>query len=300
MNNPPIFDGHNDTVLALCAAEPDKRRDFFTQSEQGHIDFPRPRPADWPAASLPCIRAAGAAGQFSGKQCKEDGSYEIPLPTPPEQSDALKATVSMAAKLLSVEKQAQGQIKIVRTADELAHCLANGIFAMLLHIEGAEAIDTDFEALHVFYEMGLRSIGPVWSRPNAFGYGVPFKYPATPDIGPGLTDAGKALVRECNQLGVLIDLSHLNEKGFWDVARLSDAPLVATHSNAHALSATSRNLTDKQLDALAESNGVAGMNYHIGFLREDGRSDKETSLAEIAPRRLHCRAHRRGSRGAGL
>ncbi|MEZ4706922.1 MAG: dipeptidase [Caldilineaceae bacterium] len=283
MQNPPIFDGHNDTVLALCASEPDKRRDFFTQSEQGHIDFPRAQAGGLAGGFFAMYtRSPERLASMPGDYIKEDGSYEIPLPTPPEQIDALKSTVSMATKLLSVEKQSQGQIKIVRTADELAHCLDNGIFAMLLHIEGAEAIDTDFESLHVFYAMGLRSIGPVWSRPNAFGYGVPFKYPATPDIGPGLTDAGKALVRECNQLGVLIDLSHLNEKGFWDVASLSDAPLVATHSNAHALSATPRNLTDKQLDALAESNGVAGMNYHIGFLREDGRSDKETSLAEIA------------------
>lgn len=283
MQNPPIFDGHNDTVLALCAAEPDKRRDFFVKSEQGHIDFPRALDGGLGGGFFAIYtrspeRLEGAPGDY----INDDGSYEIPLPTAPEQIDALKFTVSAAAKLLSVEKESGGKIKIVRTADELAHCLENGIFAMLLHIEGAEAIDTNFDSLHVFYAMGLRSLGPVWSRPNAFGHGVPFKYPATPDIGSGLTDVGKALVRECNQLGVLIDLSHLNEKGFWDVAALSDAPLVATHSNAHALSATPRNLTDKQLDALAESNGVVGMNYHIGFLREDGRSDKETSLAEIA------------------
>lgn len=71
----------------------------------------------------------------------------------------------------------------------------------------------------------MRSLGPVWSRPNAFGHGVPFKFPSSPDTGPGLTDAGKALVQACNQLGVLIDLSHLNEQGFWDVARISSAPL---------------------------------------------------------------------------
>jgi membrane dipeptidase len=96
-----------------------------------------------------------------------------------------------------------------------------------------------------------------------------------------LTDAGKALVKTCNELGVMLDLSHLNEKGFWDVASLSTAPLVATHSNAHVLAATPRNLTDKQLDAVKESNGVVGINFHIGFLREDGRSDAETSLTEI-------------------
>jgi membrane dipeptidase len=169
----------------------------------------------------------------------------------------------------------------VRTADELATCLAQGIFAMILHFEGVEALDTDLNCLHVFYQAGLRSVGITWSRPNAFGHGVPFSFPASPDTGPGLTDAGKALVKTCNELGVMLDLSHLNEKGFWDVASLSTAPLVATHSNAHVLAATPRNLTDKQLDAVKESNGVVGINFHIGFLREDGRSDAETSLTEI-------------------
>jgi membrane dipeptidase len=142
-----------------------------------------------------------------------------------------------------------------------------------MHIEGAEAIDPACEALHVFHAMGLRSLGPVWSRPTVFGHGVPFAFPAGPDTGPGLTEAGKRLVRECNALRVMIDLSHLNEKGFDDVARLSDAPLVATHSNAHAVTPSTRNLTDRQLDAIRESGGMVGLNFATVFLRPDGRRD---------------------------
>ena len=115
------------------------------------------------------------------------------------------------------------------------------MLAPVLHIEGAEAIDPNFELLDVLYEAGVRSLGPVWSRPNAFGHGVPFRRPSSPDTGPGLTDLGKELIGACNRLGILIDLSHLNERGFWDVAAISNAPLVATHSNAHALSPHSRN-----------------------------------------------------------
>jgi membrane dipeptidase len=110
---------------------------------------------------------------------------------------------------------------------------------------------------------------------------VPFRFPSPPDTGPGLTDAGKALVKACNELKVLVDLSHLNEKGFWDVAALSDAPLVATHSNAHALCPHSRNLTDRQLAAIRESGGVVGVNFAAGFLRADGRMVADTPLAEI-------------------
>jgi membrane dipeptidase len=96
-----------------------------------------------------------------------------------------------------------------------------------------------------------------------------------------LTEAGHELVKTCNQLGILVDLSHLNERGFWDVAELSEAPLVATHSGVHTLCATPRNLTDRQLDAIGETDGIVGVNFHIGFLRADGRSDVETSLTEI-------------------
>jgi membrane dipeptidase len=79
----------------------------------------------------------------------------------------------------------------------------------------------------------------------------------------------------------MIDLSHLNERGFWDVAALSDAPLVATHSNAHALCASSRNLTDRQLDAIRDSDGMVGVNFAVSFLREDGRDDTNTPLEAV-------------------
>jgi len=124
-------------------------------------------------------------------------------------------------------------------------------------------------------------VGLTHSRRNRFAQGVPFKFPSSPDTGPGLTDAGKALVRQLNRRRVLIDLSHLNEQGFWDVAKLSDAPLVATHSNAHALSQTPRNLTDTQLDAIRDSRGIAGLNFAVGFLRQDGARDAGVPIARM-------------------
>src|SRR5690606_476421 len=123
------------------------------------------------------------------------------------------------------------------------------------------------------------SLGPVWSRDNAFAHGVPFAYPSSPDTGPGLTDAGKELVRACNRMGILIDLSHMTEKGFFDVARVSDQPLVATHSNVHAITPSARNLTDRQLDAVRDSKGVVGLNYAVSFLREDGQERADTGIA---------------------
>ena len=138
---------------------------------------------------------------------------------------------------------------------------------------------------------GLRSLGPVWSRPNAFGHGVPFRCPSSPDTGPGLTDLGKALIGACNRLRILIDLSHLNERGFWDVAAISNAPLVATHSNAHAISPHSRNLTDKQLAAVRESGGLVGVNFATSFLRPDGGRDKGTPIDLIIDHVAHMIEH---------
>jgi membrane dipeptidase len=106
-----------------------------------------------------------------------------------------------------------------------------------------------------------------------FGHGVPFKFPGDPDIGPGLTESGKDLVRLCNELGILIDLSHMNQAGFEDVARLSSSPLVATHSNVHALSTTPRNLTDRQLAQIRDSGGMVGLNFSTSFLNPGGSGD---------------------------
>lgn len=282
---PPIFDGHNDTLLALYRARPGQERTFFEQSEHGHIDFPRARAGGlgggFFAIYVPNPPKAKPNPSDSVGVKKGSDSYKTPLPDPLEQSYAMHFAMGMAAKLFEVERAAHGAFKVVRTADELEACLQQGVMAAIFHFEGVEPLDTDLHALPVFYQAGLRSVGIVWSRPNAFGHGVPFNFPDSPDTGPGLTELGHQLVKSCNQFGVMLDLSHLNERGFWDVAELSDAPLVATHSGAHALCASPRNLTDKQLDAIAETDGMVGVNFHIGFLRADGRSDTETSLHEI-------------------
>jgi membrane dipeptidase len=151
----------------------------------------------------------------------------------------------------------------------------------VLHFEGADAIDTDLDALYVFYNGGLRALGISWSRVNEFAHGVPYWFPHSPDIGPGLSAAGREFIHACNELGILIDVSHLNEHGFWDIETLSNAPLVASHSGVYALCPTTRNLTDKQLDAIGASNGVVGVNFHVAFLRTDGRPDENTPMMEI-------------------
>ena len=164
------------------------------------------------------------------------------------------------------------------------------MLAPVLHIEGAEAIDPDFALLDVLYEAGLRSLGPVWSRSNVFGHGVPFRCPSSPDTGPGLTDLGKALVSACNRLEIMIDLSHLNEKGFGTLRR-QNAPLVATHSNAHASVPAFAQPHRQQLAAIRDSGGMVGVNFATNFIRADGRRDADTPLEQVIEHIDHLLAH---------
>ena len=278
-NMPLIFDGHNDTLLRLHRVEEGRTERFFKGGGDGHLDLPRARKGRFAggffAAFVPAEPETPEG--IEAQAATETGGLPPPLPLAYSQQTAL----ALASLLIRLEEESAGQVKLVRTADEIEACLQSNTLAAILHFEGAEAIDPDLRALEMFYNAGLRSIGLVWSRPNAFAEGVPFLFPRSPDTGPGLTDAGVELVRACNRMGIMVDLSHLNEKGFWDVARISDAPLVATHSNAHALSPATRNLTDRQLDAICESDGMVGVNFGVYFLREDGERDPDTPLDTV-------------------
>ncbi len=270
-NFTPVFDGHNDVLLRLWSSSEANPVDRFIDGEKvGHIDLPR-------------AKKGGLAGGLCAiyvpsPSMEKDANGDYPTP---EHDSALRITLGMAALLAKIEAKSAGDLKICRSADDIRTAMANGAFASVLHIEGAEAISADLDELYVLHQAGLRTLGPVWSRPNIFAYGVPFRFPSTPDIGPGLSDAGKALIRACNELKIMVDLSHMNDKGFWDIAAISDAPLVASHSNVHTLCTHSRNVTEKQMDAIKETGGLMGINFGVSFLRADGQKITDTPLSEM-------------------
>lgn len=280
---PPIFDGHNDTILSMAGTG----RSFFDRSDSGHIDLPRSREGGLGGGFFaiyirdPMPDEKSREGVPSPETVMRAYGDERTWPEPMALDYAQSTALSLFGRLVQIPQTSNGAVQVVRSAAELQQCLNSGVFAMLLHFEGAEPLDPDGYALETFYAAGLRSVGLTHSRRNRYCKGVPFKFPHSPDTGDGLTDAGKALVRQLNRRRVMIDLSHINERGFWDVAAVTDAPLVATHSNAWVLSNTPRNLTDKQLDAVRESRGVAGLNFHVGFLREDGARNADTPIARM-------------------
>jgi membrane dipeptidase len=278
----PIFDGHNDVLGSLYPYTDEALRRFFVRNTDGHLDLPRAREGGLSGGFFAVFASAHPPGTHVAPDVhKTETGYEVPLAAPLDPAHAYRAAVAMAAGLFRLEAASAGQVRVVRSVDDITRCLETGVLAAILHFEGADAIDPDLYLLDVLYQAGLRSLGIVWSRPNAFGEGVPFRFPHSPDTGPGLTAAGLALVRACNRLGILVDVSHLNEQGFWDVAGLTTAPIVATHSNAHALCPVTRNLTDRQLDAIRESDGMVGVNFEATFTREDGANDPDTPLSVL-------------------
>ena len=252
-----IVDGHNDLVARTWGGQ-----------EIRHVHLEQAAEAGFAGGFFALfIPSAG------GMPPPEPGatSYAAPLPDPIPTDEAVRIAEELYDAFRSLP------VELATSPDDFRP----GRVSAILHLEGAEPLLPDLSNLEPWYERGLRSIGLVWARANAFAEGAAFRFPSSPDTGPGLTDAGRELVRRCNELGILVDVSHLNEAGFWDVARASTAPLVATHSNAHALSAWSRNLTDDQLDAIGASGGVVGVNFAASFLREDGAPDPATPLTEI-------------------
>jgi membrane dipeptidase len=221
------------------------------------------------------------------------------LAAPVSFADAAPVASKAAGRLAALERH--GDLRIARSIADLDAVIddPDGPPAAILHLEGAEAIDEELEALEHWYAAGLRSLGPVWSRPNHFAHGVPFIFPSSPDTGPGLTEAGHALIRRCADLGILVDLAHLNEAGFWDVARADVGPLVASHSAAHAISPGSRNLTDRQLDAIAQSDGLVGIVFASLFLRPDFQDTGDTPMAVIVEHACYV-AERIGVRHVAL
>lgn len=285
----PVFDGHNDALTR------EDHADLARGRSGGHLDLPRMREGGMRggifAVFTPSPDDSGRGGRLPGGRGAEWRAEPVG-----HEAAAAHATTA-AGRLLALERS--GELVVARGIGDVDAAHDGSLPVAVLHLEGAEAIDPGLEALDQWYAAGLRSLGPVWSRPNAFAHGVPFTFPSSPDTGPGLTDSGTALVAACAELGVLVDLSHLNEAGFWDVARIEAGPLVASHSGAHAICACSRNLTDAQLDAIGASGGLVGIVFAAPFLRPDFADDADTPIAVIAEHARYV-AERIGARHVAL
>ena len=153
---------------------------------------------------------------------------------------------------------------------------SQGKTSALLALEGGEALEGELSLLDTYYRLGVRAMTLTWNYQNQLGYGA-----AIGDAGSGLSDFGRLVVERMNQLGMLVDVSHLNDQGFWDVYEICQGPFIASHSNARAVCPVQRNLSDDQIRAVGEKNGVIGLNFYSSFVSSSRLCGMDAVLKHI-------------------
>ncbi len=234
--NIPVFDLHCDTSCALLGTN--LRQCGSLLENNYHIDLKR-------AASLP-----GYAQVFScycSTECPE-----VKLIPPTELFER-----EMVSVLREVEVH-KDKIELCYDADRIEHNLNNKMMSAILSIEGPAGFGFDPELLEDLYNIGFRITTLCWNEKN----------PLTGShlTGGGLTEQGRAYVRESQRLGMIVDVSHISDEGFWDVMDMTQAPVIASHSNSRSVHAHSRNLTDEMFKEICKTGGVAGLNVFKTFV----------------------------------
>ncbi|SCZ80285.1 dipeptidase [Acidaminobacter hydrogenoformans] len=151
-------------------------------------------------------------------------------------------------------------VQVMKRSEDFSHAIAHNKLAVMLGLEGLSGIGEDIEALYPLYQLGFRHASLTWNEQNALATGV------KGDPSRGLTAKGKEAASLIHELGMILDVSHANDKTFWDIADLSDKPIIASHSNARALCDVPRNLTDEQIKTIGSKNGLIGINAYNEFI----------------------------------
>lgn len=220
--------------------------------------------------NLGALRQAGVFCQFFAMYVRLQ-EYSSPR-------HAFERVEEMYAVFLREMQANSDAICFVRCAKELEANRKNGKISAFLTVEEGGICGDDIGQLHKLYDMGVRLITLTWNFENALGY----PNADDPDLmSRGLKPFGIEYVETMNRLGMLVDVSHLSDGGFWDVARISTKPFVASHSNSRAMQGHRRNLTDAQLRALGEKGGVTGINFVPRFLGEDEVGRLERAVEHI-------------------
>ena len=241
-----LFDGHCDTILKCYLEGGGLRR------QAGHLDLERRRgKGRW----AQFFATFGSPEDMPGRSL-----WEVFL----EEYALFRSEIDANADLVT----------FCRTGAEAEAAFAAGKTAAFLSAEGAELLDCDLEKLRMAHRMGVRIVNITWNHPNALS-GTNAEEPDR-----GLSEQGRAFVKTMGELGMLVDVSHLSDPGFWDVMEITHRPVVATHSNSRAVFPHPRNLTDEQFTAIINTNGVAGLNMYAGFLGDDPDFDTVVSHLE--------------------
>jgi len=243
-----IADAHCDSMLDVIRGQ----RHLYYCSKQGHVDFPR-------------LKDAGVKVQF----------FALFIESIYKPSGSLKRALQMISAFYEEIKMAGGQVEHITNLAQLEEVIQNSLaVGAILSIEGGEALEGDLRVLDCLYRLGVRSIGLTWNQRNQIADGV-----AERETGGGLTKFGVEVVKKMNKLGILIDLAHIAERGFWDVLNLSAKPVIVSHANCRCVFDHPRNLTDEQIMALQTTNSLMGITFAPEYISE--RPDLESLVKHI-------------------
>lgn len=177
-------------------------------------------------------------------------------------NDPLKYSLKMLDRFYQEIKNNKEKIALVLNYKMLEENQKQGKISAFLTIEEGEVLEGELANLRNFYRLGVRLITLTWNYPNSIGYPNSKKEYSN----QGLTSFGKKVIKEMNRLGMIVDVSHLSDAGFYDVAQLSSKPFIASHSNARSLKDHPRNLSDKMIKLLAQNGGIIAINFYSSFL----------------------------------
>lgn len=254
-----LIDLHCDMIWKLLL-DKDKGENVDIWENKGAVSLPKLKEAD----SMAQVFAVFVyMGKFQGKDRWSKG-YEDAL----RMLDALDAEV----------EKTKGEIQWAKNGEEIERIFCDGKIAGLKSLEEGGVLEGKINRLSRLYDKGVRLVTLTWNEENCIGY------PNSRDrsvMEQGLKKFGVEVISFMNEKGMLIDISHLSDQGFWDVIRLSKAPVLASHSNARSLFEHPRNLTDEMLAALGNCGGVAGLNFYPYFIDKKGVSTMEKLAAHL-------------------
>jgi len=248
-----VVDTHIDTTMSLMGG---RDFDFAKRNATGHVDLPR-------------MREGGMDAPF----------FSIYIPATVTGPEAVKRSLRLIDAVRETVRRFPNDLALATTAEEVRRAHKQGKIAALMGMEGGHMIDDDLGVLRMYASLGVRYLTLTHSRHTnwADSSGEEPRH-------NGLTDFGKDVVRELNRLGVMVDISHVADKTFWDALEVSRAPMIASHSSCRALAGHPRNMTDEMIQALAKKGGVIQITFVDGFLSEELRLAQEAVREERAAR----------------
>lgn len=204
-----------------------------------------------------------------------EGSIIVMWVDPPHDADHFARTKQIFSCVRDELEEVQS-IRFIKSFDDIAKAKAEGKIYAVMGVEGMAYIGSDISRLEDYYALGARHAMLTWNESNSLGHG------AATGSTEGLSAMGKEVVRKMQEKNMIVDTSHLNEAGFWDIAKISAKPIIASHSNCKALCDVPRNLTDDQIRAIRDLNGVIGLNSWRYFIDPETPKQNAEHLAHHA------------------